>query len=249
MTANGPALTWMEPGDPLPDPERAWGRHSEAPGLLAAGGDLRPQTLRDAYSHGIFPWFSEGQPILWWSPDPRMTLKVADFKLHRSFRKTLGKFRRSSDCEVRIDTAFRQVIQACAETPRGSQNGTWILPEMVEAYCQWHAQGFVHSVETWIGGKLVGGLYCVSLGHAVFGESMFSLEDDASKIALAALVALSRQAGVGLIDCQQNTKHLASMGAQEMSRKDFLGFVAPAVLAGEVCWRFDPLYWNLVLSA
>ena len=242
-------LPWLEPDDPFPAVESAWGPRSEAPGLLAAGGDLSINTLRNAYSNGIFPWFSEGQPNLWWSPDPRMVLQVVNFRLHPSFRKTLKRFLSAARCEVRFDTAFREVISACAHMSRRGQPGTWILPPMVEAYVRLHTAGHAHSVETWMDGKLVGGLYCVALGKAVFGESMFTRVPDASKIALAALVGFCRHHGIGLIDCQQKTAHLATLGAAEIPRGSFLTHIRQAQSAPPVDWRFTPLYWNHILSA
>ncbi len=250
MSKSPLSLPWLEPGSPFPAVECAWNAQSEAPGLLAAGGDLTVQTLRNAYGNGIFPWFSDGQPNLWWSPDPRMVLQVADFRLHRSLRKVIQRFRDdAAHCEMRIDTAFVDVIHACAGTPRHGQSGTWILPAMVRAYRDLHAAGHAHSVETWVNGKLVGGLYCVALGRAVFGESMFSHVSDASKIALAALVCFCRQHGVALIDCQQNTAHLASMGATEISRARFLRHIRSAQRDADLQWRFSPLYWNQIVSA
>ncbi len=242
-------LPWLEPGSAFPSVERAWGHWSEAPGLLAAGGDLSVRTLRDAYSHGIFPWFSEGQPILWWSPEPRMVLAVANFRVRRSLRQALVRFVADARCEVRINTAFSDVITACAHTPRHGQPGTWILPDMVQAYTHLHQAGNAHSVETWVDGKLVGGLYCVALGRAVFGESMFSHQSDASKIALAALVCFCRQNNILHVDCQQNTAHLASLGAAEVPRKVFLKHIQSARSAPAVEWCFSPLYWNHILSA
>lgn len=242
-------LPWLEPGSAFPPVERAWGARSDAPGLLAAGGDLSVHTLRDAYSKGIFPWFSDGQPILWWSPDPRMVLSVAHFRVRRSLRRALVRFVTDARCEVRIDSAFADVITACANTPRRGQPGTWILPEMVQAYTRLHQVGNAHSVETWIDGKLAGGLYCVALGRAVFGESMFSHQSDASKIALAALVCFCRQHSVLSIDCQQNTDHLTSLGATEAPRQDFLAHIQRAATAPPLEWRFSPLYWNHILSA
>jgi len=249
MPTPQPVLSWLEPGSAFPPVENAWGAPSDAPGLLAAGGDLSVNTLRDAYGQGIFPWFSEGQPILWWSPDPRMVLTVAHFHLRRSLRKVLARFRSDPRCEVRFDTAFEQVISACANTPRHGQPGTWILPAMVAAYTRLHEAGHAHSVETWVDGKLVGGLYCVALGRAVFGESMFSHTNDASKIALAALVCFCRECGILSVDCQQNTSHLASMGAAEMSRAVFLEHIRTAREEPAPHWRFSPLYWNHILSA
>lgn len=241
-------LTWLAPGEAFPALARAWGPHDPAPGLLAAGGALDVQTLHDAYSRTIFPWFSEGQPILWWSPDPRMVLWTSKFKLHRSLRKTLQAFRQRADAEVRFDTAFGEVIRACAASPREGQNGTWIVPEMVQAYTELHQAGLAHSVETWVGGQLVGGLYCVCIGRAVFGESMFTRATDASKIALAALVAFCRHEGIAAIDCQQNTPHLASMGAAEMPRAEFADHVAQQRGLPSPTWRFEPVYWNEVLT-
>ncbi|AVP57769.1 leucyl/phenylalanyl-tRNA--protein transferase [Pulveribacter suum] len=240
-------LPWLNAGDPLPPPGQAWDDASPAPGLLAAGGSLAVPRLVQAYGQGTFPWFSEGQPILWWSPEPRMVLPVAQFRLHRSLRKTVQRFRATPGCQLRVDSAFSSVIRACAGTPRAGQGGTWIVPEMVAAYEQLHAAGHAHSVETWVDGRLVGGLYCVALGRAVFGESMFAHATDASKIALAALVALCRRGGVQLIDCQQNTRHLASLGAHEIPRAQFLTHVAQARAQPDFSWQWSSLYWDELL--
>ena len=242
-----PSLPWLEPGDPFPDTHEAWGPDAPAPGLLAAGGALDVDTLQRAYRSGIFPWFSPGQPILWWSTDPRMVLPVAQFRLHRSLRKTLQRFLADPRCALRIDTAFDQVIDACARSPREGQDGTWIVPEMVQAYRALHRAGFAHSVETWVDGELVGGLYCVALGHAVFGESMFARATDASKLALAGLVALCRAQGVPLVDCQQNTRHLASLGAREIPRAQFLEAVTRESAQPALQWRFESVYWQALL--
>jgi len=226
----------------LPPTTQALGRGSEAPGLLAAGGELTQNRLLEAYSHGVFPWFSPGQPVLWWSPDPRMVLRVQDFRLTRSLRKTVARFARSPGCELRIDSALPRVMQACAEAPRAGQNGTWIVPEMIEAYCAWAA---VHSFETWIDNELAGGLYGVSLGRMFFGESMFARRTDASKIAVAALVCFCRAHGIDVIDCQQRTGHLASLGACEISRSEFEALLAPRVSAAPVReWTYDPAHWD-----
>jgi len=241
-------LPWLAPGQPLPAPARAWGASDPVPGLLAAGGALDVPSLLQAYGQGVFPWFSDNQPILWWSPDPRMVLRTAAFRVHRSLGKTLRRFVVAPGCEIRIDASFETVIQACAGTPRPGQNGTWILPEMVQAYLALHRAGHAHSVETWIDGELAGGLYCVGIGRAVFGESMFARRTDASKIALAALVAFCRGHGIAQIDCQQNTTHLASLGAAEMPRADFLAQVAQAVQMPGPVWEFKPVYWNELLT-
>lgn len=240
-------LPWLNPGDPFPEPSQAWDQRQAAPGLLAAGGALDVNSLHRAYSSGIFPWFSEGQPILWWSTDPRMVLFTDEFRLHRSLRKTLAKFIADPRCEIRFDTQFNAVIDACAHSDRPGQSGTWIVPAMVNAYRAFHRAGYAHSVETWIDGELAGGLYCVGIGHAVFGESMFTRVPDASKIALAALVAWSRHQQVPMIDCQQNTRHLASLGAREIARAEFVQQVARQAAARPAQWRFEPVYWNALL--
>ena len=207
---------------------------------------MTPRRLLEAYRHGIFPWYSDDQPPLWWSPSPRMVLPVAEFKLSRSLRKTLQHFIASpATCAVRIDTAFDAVICACANAPRDGQQGTWIVPEMQNAYKAWHRLGAVHSFETWIDGELVGGLYGVAIGRMFFGESMFAHRTDASKIALAALVAFCRRHGVPLIDCQQNTRHLASLGAREISRVAFEDHLRGATSAPAVGdWSYDPADWR-----
>lgn len=242
-----PILPLLRAGEPFPPAAQAWPQDSPAPGLLCAGGQLDVATLHAAYAAGIFPWFSAGEPLLWWSPDPRMVLRPAAFRLHRSLRKTLRRFIAAKHCEIRFDSAFADVIRACAETPRQGQAGTWIVPDMRRAYVALHAAGHAHSVETWVGGKLVGGLYCVVIGHAVFGESMFAHASDASKIALAALVAWCRHWELPLIDCQQNTRHLAFMGAAEMRRADFLQHIGQLRQQDTPPWRFDPVYWQALM--
>ena len=240
-------LPFLTPGQTFPVVDQAWGPNSPADGLLAAGGQLDVETLKRAYSHGIFPWFSEGQPILWWSPNPRMTLDVANFRLHRSLKQSIEKFRSNPECEVRFDTAFESVITLCAQSARRGQPGTWILPDMVEAYIALHRAGFAHSVETWVDGRLTGGLYCVAIGKAIFGESMFSLESNASKIALCAVVCFCKANDIKVIDCQQNTPHLASLGATEIGREVFLECVQKAQKQPVSRWYFEPLYWNEIL--
>ncbi len=242
-------LPWLDAGESFPPASRAWGLDDPAPGLLAAGSSLDVTTLVRAYGQGIFPWYSDGQPTLWWCPNPRMVLQTGQFKLHRSLRKTLQHFSDNPACEVRFDTAFARVINACATKPRDGQPGTWILPEMIAAYCALHAAGPAHSVETWVDGQLVGGLYCVNLGGMVFGESMFADASDASKIALSALVAFCLAHGIGMIDCQQNTAHLASLGAQEISRDVFVNGVAEAISRPAPTWQFDPVYWKYLLTS
>ncbi len=238
---------WIDDSQPLPPADQALGPGSAAPGLVAAGGSVTPARLEEAYRAGIFPWYSAGQPVLWWSPDPRMVLPVAEFRLTHSLAKTLRRFRRTPGCEIRFDSDFERVIRNCADTLRPGQDGTWIVPAMVAAYTAWHHAGRVHSVETWIDGELVGGLYFVAIGRMCFGESMFTRRTDASKIALAALVAACRARGVALIDCQQNTGHLASFGAREIPRSAFLAHVARSVEAADVAdWTYDDSAWSLL---
>jgi leucyl/phenylalanyl-tRNA--protein transferase len=242
-------IDWLaEDSFAFPDTAKALGPGSEAPGLLAAGGDLQPERLRQAYTHGIFPWYGEGQPLLWWSPDPRMVLQTRAFAPSHSLRKRLRRFARSPGCEIRVNSARAEVLKACAEAPREGQHGTWILPEMQAAYLHWaETEQVVHSIETWIDGELAGGLYGVNIGRMFFGESMFMRATDASKIALAALVCLCRKLDIAWIDCQQNTRHLASLGAAEVPRADFEAHLAracaqaaPAALSD---WHFTPGDW------
>ena len=211
----------LGPHDPFPPVSKALRSPN---GLLCAGADLSPARLLDAYSRGIFPWFSEGEPILWWSPHPRMVLFPAELKVSRSLRKAVAK----GIFETRFDTAFAEVMRACAE-PRDGQAGTWIVPEMVAAYTRLHELGFAHSVESWRDGRLAGGLYGILLGRVFFGESMFSRETDASKVALVKLVARLEALGVGLVDCQQATRHLASLGAREIPRREFAQWLAESI--------------------
>jgi leucyl/phenylalanyl-tRNA--protein transferase len=204
-------------------------------GLLAAGGDLTTARLLEAYRHGIFPWFNAGEPILWWSPDPRMILFPNEFKISHSLHKTL----RNGRHEVRFDSHFEQVMRACA-APREGASGTWIHEEMIAAYCELHRMGYAHSVETWMDGELVGGLYGMALGRMFYGESMFSRKSDASKIALAHLAAQLKKWNFGMIDCQMNTPHLASLGAREIPRKEFIASLQDLINCSPVpVWQFD----------
>lgn len=173
-----------------------------------------------------------------------MVLDVAKFRVHSSLKKTLKKFRKTPGCEIRMDSAFEQVIQACSSSSREGQAGTWIVPDMIAAYGQLHQAGLAHSVETWINGELAGGLYCVALGQSVFGESMFSHATNASKIALAALVGFCRHHGIRQIDCQQNTRHLAFLGAGEIPRKLFMKKISAGLLLAPPVWQFDAKYWQ-----
>lgn len=210
---NHVVIPWLDAHVSFPPVSRAL---RDPNGLLAAGGELSVARLLEAYRNGIFPWYGEGQPVLWWSPDPRMVLFTEEFRVSRSLAKTVrrGRF------EVRFDTAFQRVIRACA-APRASGDGTWITPEIITAYCALHESGYAHSVESWLQGELVGGLYGVAVGRMFFGESMFARVTDASKTALVHLVRFLREQGFPLIDCQQETSHLASFGARPISRETF----------------------------
>ena len=191
---------------------------AEDDGLLAVGGGLNKERLLAAYSKGIFPWYEAGQPILWWSPDPRLVLIPEEFSISRSLHKVLRK----QKFEIRFDSAFNEVIKACANIRIQKGERTWITPEIQQAYTDLHQEGFAHSVESWLDGELAGGLYGISLGQCFFGESMFSTRNDSSKVALVALVEFSKKVGIKMIDCQMTTAHLLSLGAREIKRKDFL---------------------------
>jgi leucyl/phenylalanyl-tRNA---protein transferase len=226
-------ITWLRSSDPFPPPSRAL---RDPNGLLAAGADLAVPRLLDAYRRGIFPWYSEGEPVLWWSPDPRMILVPGRLVVSRSLRKRL----RRRDYAVRADTSFEAVMGACAE-PRQGQAGTWISPEMIRAYVALHQAGYAHSVETWQDGVLAGGLYGVSMGRVFFGESTFARRSDASKVALVHLVRQLKRWSFGMIDCQMSTPHLESLGAREIARTDFMRALQELVNypTQKGPWRFD----------
>jgi len=243
-----PPLRWIEAGQALPLPEQAWGANSPAPGLVAASGDLSATRLVESYSQGIFPWYSKEQPILWWSPDPRMVLEPQKFRFHRSMHQTLKRAQGEPSFRLCFDRDFHQVIERCSQAPRTGQNGTWIVPEMVRAYQDLHQLGLAHSAELWMADRLVAGLYFVALGQAVFGESMFTTVTDGSKIALALLVSVCLQHGIEAIDCQQNTHHLASLGASEIQRDAFVAHVQQARSHPPVNWAGQTLYWDLLAN-
>jgi len=239
-------IPWLEKHTPFPDVSQALTEENGAPGLLAAGGDLSPERLLEAYRRGIFPWFSEGQPILWWSTDPRMVLFTERFVISHSLKKTLKKIQHSmltDGCwQVRFDTAFEQVMHACA-LPRSDRAGTWITDDIVRGYCALHRLGYAHSAELWMDGSLVGGAYGVCIGKMFYGESMFAKVSDASKVALAYLVYFLQKNGVTLIDCQQQTAHLASLGAVPIARAAFMRQVQDAVRQPPIpAW--EPIGWR-----
>ena len=226
-------IPWLGANTPFPPVSRAL---DDPNGLLAAGGDLTLERLLEAYRRGIFPWYSEGQPVLWWSPDPRMVLFPAELRVTRSLKKRL----RRKDYEIRVDTSFEQVMRACA-APRAGQAGTWITPDMLHAYNELHRHGYAHCVETWMDGELAGGLYGVAIGRMFFGESMFSRATDASKLALVHLTRQLERWHYGMIDCQMATTHLARFGAREIARSEFMRKVAKLVNypAAYGVWQFD----------
>ncbi|HKU70917.1 MAG TPA: leucyl/phenylalanyl-tRNA--protein transferase [Burkholderiales bacterium] len=226
-------IPWLTEKDHFPPVERAL---KDPNGLLAAGADLSLPRLVEAYQNGIFPWYSDDQPLLWWSPDPRMVLFPEELRISRSLRKRLAR----RDYEVRVDTAFDQVIEACS-APRAGHEGTWITPDVAEAYSGLARAGLAHSFETWIDGELAGGLYGVALGRMFYGESMFTRATDASKLALAHLVRQLGRWEFGMIDCQMKTAHLARFGAREIPRADFIRKLANLVNYPVTArnWRLD----------
>jgi leucyl/phenylalanyl-tRNA--protein transferase len=230
-------IPWLQADTPFPCVTTALSAADGAAGLLAAGADLSPQRLLLAYRQGIFPWFSEGQPILWWCTDPRMVLRTDAFVISASLKKTLKKIdgkRRTDGCwEVRFDSAFEAVIRACS-APRDGASGTWITDDLITGYIGLHQAGFAHSAELWHDGRLVGGAYGVCIGRMFYGESMFARVTDGSKIALAYLVHFLRENGVEMIDCQQETSHLASLGASPISRDAFIAHLRHATAAAPI---------------
>lgn len=232
-------LSWVEPGQPLPPPESA---RAEPNGLVAAGRDLSAKRLLEAYGQGIFPWYSQGQPVLWWSPDPRMVVFVEEFEPSRSLRKTLHRLHESGAWSVTLDQAFGDVMRACA-APRSGQDGTWITRDIIRAYQALHQAGHAHSVEVWSEGSLIGGLYGVSIGRMFFGESMFTRVTDASKCAYAALIAMLRRLDFRMVDCQQSTGHLASLGAREITRSQFLANLRQLSALPAPDWRQVSIGW------
>ncbi|WP_018911734.1 leucyl/phenylalanyl-tRNA--protein transferase [Thiomonas sp. FB-6] len=232
-------LPRLRPGEPFPPAEGALPAEAPYPGLLAAGGRVDAPTLRAAYAGGIFPWFGEDEPPLWWSPDPRMVLLPGELRVRRSLRQSARRLSADPRFELRVDGDFAAVMRACAQ-PRAGVAGTWIGPSILQAYAELHAQGLAHSFELWRDGELVAGLYLVALGAAAFGESMFTRVDDGSKLLLMALCGFALSRGLRFIDCQQQTGHLASLGARPWPRGRFLRELAQArELDGVRSWQYD----------
>lgn len=242
-------IPWLEPDDAFPNTATALSEMSDLNGLLAASAQVHAPQLVRAYRIGCFPWYSAGQPVLWWTPNPRTVLPVAHFHLPYNTRKGLKRLLRDQRLTIRIDADFARTMQRCAQAPNRLTSGTWITPDMVAAYHTLHQQGLAHAVEAWIDGQLAGGLYCVNIGRMVFGESMFMLQPGGSKLALAALVALCRAQHLPLIDCQQDTPLLRAHGAVALPRLTFEAQLATLVVQPAVAWHFDPTtMWPHVLQ-
>ena len=233
-------IAWLGPDDAFPDPAVMPDPDPEVLGLFAVSERIYAGQLESAYRLGLFPWYSDNQPVLWWSPDPRMVLEPQHFKVSHSLQKTMRQFYHDPSCRLEVDVDFGAIMRACALTTRKDQDGTWITHEIVEAYTQLHEKGSAHSIAVMQGGELMGGLYCVALGGMVFGESMFSRQKDSSKLALASLCAWCYDHGVPMIDCQQETAHLRSLGARAMPRGEFLTLARQALARQTISpWDFD----------
>jgi leucyl/phenylalanyl-tRNA--protein transferase len=237
---------YLNLNEPLPLP-RLFEQDPKFPdGLIAISDSITPKRLIEAYQKGIFPWPSENQPILWWFTSPRMTLRPEDMIIQRSLKKKIQQVLVNPDWEIKIDHSFETVIHSCANSPRHGQDGTWITPEIQENYIELYHQGIAHSIETWYQDELVGGLYGINLGRMFYGESMFMKTADASKIALAALCAKAIQSSIALIDCQQETSHLKSLGAKLMDKTSFLDAIEQLTTEPSPNWFFNKevlAYW------
>lgn len=240
-------MPWVDDGEPFPPTSGALPA-GDAAGLLAVGGTISAARMEDAARHGIFPLYNTDTPVMWWAPDQRMVIPVAEVRLSHTMRPTLRRFIRKPACDVRVDSAFEDVLAGCATTKRKGQDGpTWILPELERAYLDMWRAGSVHSFETWMDGELVGGLFGIELGRTFSIESMFSRRSDASKIAFAALTAFSREHGIDMLDCQLYSPHLESLGGRLVPREEFeeslqRGLRQPAIES----WRFDERLWELL---
>ncbi|WP_353431573.1 leucyl/phenylalanyl-tRNA--protein transferase [Polynucleobacter sp. MWH-UH23A] len=234
-------ISWLGPHDSFPNPLLTPDPDQSVPGLVAVSERIYPNQLLKAYKLGIFPWYSDEQPVLWWSPDPRMVLKPNDFHCSESLKKSIRHFCQDAQSALLVDADFGAVIRACATSTRKDQDGTWITHEIMDAYASIHEQGYAHSIAIMENGAMIGGLYCVAIGTMVYGESMFSRKPNASKLALAALSAWCIQNHVAMIDCQQETSHLRSMGAKPIPLLDFLQELQASVNQSNIVkpWKFD----------
>ena len=239
-------IQWLGPHDPFPNPLTEVDPDPTVPGLMAVSERIYPGQLARAYQSGIFPWYSDNQPVLWWSPDPRMVLDPHNFKCSESLKKHIRHFYQEAQSAILVDADFSAVVRACATSKRKDQDGTWITHEIMDAYTTLHEQGHAHSIAVTDDGQLIGGLYCVSFGAMVFGESMFSYESNASKLALAALSAWCLQNQIKLIDCQQETAHLRSLGASPIPRAQFLENLQSSLNQTNIerSWTFDKTILN-----
>lgn len=235
-----PTIPWLESPSEFPDTDMAL---QYPPGLLAASQEINADWLQASYARGIFPWYSKGEPVLWWSTSPRAVLYPDEFKLHRSLAKAIRKMNMDPDSQIRMNGCFEAVMRACA-APRPGQNGTWITEEVIAAYVELHRRGYAHSIEHWQHNELVGGLYCVAFGSMVYGESMFSTQTDASKIAFAHFVYWLKTQNVRIIDCQQATGHLRSMGARTISRTMFESEMSASITQPPLNWEPRELTWT-----
>ena len=233
-------IAWIDTAADFPNTSQAL----TAPnGLLAASTEINAQWLMSSYSKGIFPWYSRGEPVLWWTPSPRAVLYTKQFKLHRSLRKVIQKQANDPAHQLCLNTDFEGVMRNCAQQRQG-QEGTWITEEIIQAYCELHQLGFAHSIEHWQNNQLIGGLYCVAIGHMVYGESMFSRQTDASKVAFACFVSWLKAQNVHMIDCQQATRHLMSLGACTVSRLVFETEMTDAMTQPPLNWESQQLIWK-----
>lgn len=243
------SLPWLKVTDPFPSPIHKNDPDPEVPGLIAISTDINSEQLKRAYRQGIFPWYSDSQPILWWSPNPRMVLKPEKFKLSKSLKKEMKRLLLDDAWEIRVDHDFHATMLSCAKQPRKGQDGTWITHAIMHAYGELHEQGHAHSIEVFLNGQRVGGLYCVNLGLVIFGESMFSSYPNASKLALAALSAWSISNHIELIDCQQETEHLTSLGGTPIDRTAFIQHLNNRCDVKNPDWAFNKQVLSYWLSA
>jgi leucyl/phenylalanyl-tRNA--protein transferase len=234
------AIQWLQTNSPFPSPRHFEQDDPELPdGLIAVSDSIDEYRLIAAYRLGIFPWYNKDQPVLWWCTSPRMVLETAKIKISRSLRKKIKQIQMNPQWEIRIDTSFQRVMESCATSNRKEQDGTWITAEIIDSYVQLHHLGLAHSVETWYQNELVGGLYGINLGKMMYGESMFTNVTDASKIALAALCAWCVEVDIQRIDCQQETSHLGSLGANPISKNEFLDWVESHIDLPAPSWNWN----------
>jgi leucyl/phenylalanyl-tRNA---protein transferase len=234
------AIPWLDHDDPFPEPRHFVQNNARLPdGLIAVSETMTLSRLQEAYRQGIFPWYSEGEAVMWWCTSPRMVLRPKELIVRRSLRKKIKQVCTDPAWEIRVDSSFQEVMLACASSKRAGQAGTWITSDIIATYTAMHQIGQAHSVETWYNNQLVGGLYCINLGKMIYGESMFTRMTDASKLALCALCAWSESVGIAMIDCQQQTQHLASLGALPIRKEEFLDWIASQIDLPAPLWNWN----------